>query len=102
MEFTELFDAIASQNWPLVVALGLTIVVYLARGIVKDKIPKKYVPWITLSVAVVSSIAARMVEHINANHPWWYGLVQGLPEGAIIGFGAMGWWSTANSLRKRK
>lgn len=93
-EFAEFFSALSSRNWPLVVAFGLTFVVYVIRSVTKDKaVPVKYVPYLTLGLAVFGAVAARIIEFVSSNHTWWHGLIQGVVEGAIVGLSAMGWWS---------
>lgn len=92
-DFSILFQAIADRHWPLLVAIGLTFVVYFIRGIAKEKIPTKYLPCIVLGVAVLSAVAARMIDFITRGHTWWFGLIQGVVEGLAIGLPAMGWWS---------
>jgi len=90
----EFMDAIGNKHWPLVVALGLTIVVWVIRNFVKDKVPTKYLPYLTLAIAVLSSTSARIIQAISNDVPWWQGLIQGILEGATIGWVAMGQWSS--------
>lgn len=93
-DMTNFWQAISDNNWPLVVAIALTFLVYLIRNISKDKIPKKYLPYLTLGIAVVSSVSTRMTQYISEGMTWWHGLIQGFMEGLIIGLTAMGFWSS--------
>lgn len=93
-DFGMFLNAVGNQHWPLAVAAGLMLVVWVLRTFVKDKVPSKYIPWVTLTVAILSETGLRMTQFIEAGQPWWQGLVQGLLEGASIGFMAMGWWSS--------
>lgn len=88
------FGAIQEQHWPLVVAIGLMFVVWILRRFVKDKVPPKALPYIALTIAVLGTTASRMIQFINAGTTWWHGMIQGILEGATIGFSAMGMWSS--------
>jgi len=93
-EFAEFFSALADRNWPLVAAIGLTFIVFFIRGIAKEKIPTKFLPYITLGVAVISAVAGRMIQYISESKPWWHGLIHGVVEGFSVALPAMGWWSS--------
>jgi len=86
-------DALGARHWPLVAALGLTIVVWVFRVVLKGKFPAMVVPWVTLSVTVVGAIATGMIQAINAEFPWWQGLINGAVQGLSIGLPALGIWS---------
>jgi hypothetical protein len=88
------WTAMGDQHWPLAVGIGLTLLVWLVRTFVKHKLPPKVIPYVTLGLAVIGTAGSRMVQAINTGVPWWQGLVQGVLEGATVGFSAMGWWST--------
>lgn len=86
-------DAITNRSWPLVAALGLTIVVWIFRYFLKEKFPSKYVPYVTLGITVVAAIATGMIQAINNERVWWQGLITGLVQGLSIGLPALGIWS---------
>ena len=88
------WSAMGGQHWPLAVGIGLTLVVWLVRTFVKHKLPTKVIPYVTLGLAIIGTAGSRMVQAINTNVPWWQGMVQGILEGATVGFSAMGWWSS--------
>jgi hypothetical protein len=87
------FDAIQNRHWPLVVALGLTILVWVVRYLLKEKFPSKYVPYVTVVCTVLGAISAGMIYAINSNHAWWHGVINGLLEGLSIALPALGIWS---------
>lgn len=101
-DLTGFWDAIGSRSWPLAVAIGLMVVVWICRNFVMIKIPKKVFPWVALALAVVGTSATRMIQSISANTPWWHGMVQGILEGATVGFVAMGWWDAKQTVVKRE
>lgn len=93
-DITPLYDAVTLKNWGLVVAIGLTLVVWIIRNISLDTIPKKYLPIITLVFSILPTVSARMVQCITADTSIWKGVIQGIIEGATIGLTAMGIWSS--------
>lgn len=94
--------AIGAKHWPLAVGLGLTVVVWIVRSFVTHKIPKKVLPWVTLGIAVVGTAGTRMAQAIGNELPWWQGMVQGIFEGMTMGFMAIGWWDTKQTIKKRE
>lgn len=80
-----LVGALDSKSWPVVVGLLLSILVALARKYaLKNKVPKKAVPWVTLSLAVLGTTGAAL----SANAAVDAALMQGLTAGlAAIGGG---------------
>lgn len=90
----ELFiEALNNRHWPLAVALGVTIVVWFIRYVISDKIPSHIIPYVMLACTVLSSVSCRIIQAVSDNHTWWTAAIQGLLEGATIGFGSMGIWS---------
>jgi hypothetical protein len=92
-DFSAFATALSDRHWPLVVALGVTIIVWFVRYVVKDKLPAKSIPYILLICTVLSAASARIIQAISDNHTWWIAMIQGLLEGATIGVGSMGMWS---------
>ena len=88
------WTAMGNSHWPLAVGIGLTVLVWLVRTFVNHKIPSTIIPYVTLSLAIIGTAGSRIVQAANTGVPWWQGAVQGVLEGATVGFSAMGWWST--------
>lgn len=94
MPSTESFmEALGERHWPLAVALGVTILVWVIRYVIKDKIPVSIIPYVMLACTVLSTGAARIIQAVSENHTWWMAMIQGLLEGATVGLGSMGMWS---------
>lgn len=87
------WTAMGDQHWPLAVGIGLTFLVWVIRTFVKHKLPSKAIPYVTLALAIIGTTGSRIVQASNSGVPWWQGAVQGVLEGATVGFLAMGWWS---------
>lgn len=96
------WGAIGQAHWPLAVGIGLTILVWAMRSFVMHKLPKKALPWVTLGLAVIGTAGTRMVQAIGDNVAWWQGMVQGILEGATVGFAAIGWWDVKQAVKKRQ
>lgn len=94
------WTALADKNWPIVVGVGLTVVVWLIRKYVFAELPKKYLPIVVLVIPMISSASARMIQFAGEGKMWWQGLIQGLFEGLMIGFTAMGTWDIKKSTKK--
>ena len=93
-DITAFVEALSGQHWPLAIAFGLTIMVWILRNFVKDRVPTKIIPFIVLGIAVVSAVGAKMIEVITTGSgPWWQGLIVGLIDGFSVGLPAMGYWS---------
>lgn len=88
------YDAIVNKNWPIVVALGMTIVVWVIRYVAKDKIPSSIIPYVLIGCTVLSGASARIIYAVTNNQTWWHGMIQGLLEGAMVGWMSMGIYST--------
>jgi type II secretory pathway component PulF len=101
-DLSEFFTAISNQHWPLVVGAGLVVLVWALRSFVIPKIEKNVLPWFTLGLAIVATAATRMTQHINAGGVWWQGMVVGILEGMGIGFAAIGYWDTKQTIFKRE
>lgn len=87
------FEALSNRHWPLAVAFAVTILVWIVRYVVKDRIPTKVIPYVMLACTVLSTTAARMIQFVGESRPWWQGMIQGVLEGGTIGLGSMGMWS---------
>lgn len=96
------WTAIAANNWPLAVGIGLTILVWVFRKFIVKKIPKKAMPWVSLALAVIGTAGTRIVQATSESRPWWQGMVQGILEGAVTGFVAMGAWDIKQTVVKKE
>jgi hypothetical protein len=94
--------AIGTSHWPLAVGIGLTILVWAMRSFVIHKIPKNALPWVTFGLAVIGTSGTRMVQAIGDDVVWWQGLIQGVLEGATVGFAAIGWWDMKQTVKRRQ
>jgi len=94
--------AITAQNWPLAVGIGLTILVWAARKWIVKKLPKKALPWVTLALAICGTTGTRIIQFNSEGRPWWQGLIQGLLEGSLMGFAAMGMWDVKQTVVKKE
>jgi hypothetical protein len=92
--------AIGERHWPLAVGIGLTALVWAARAFVVRKIPKAYLPWVTLALAIVGTAGMRMSQSISDGVPWWQGMIQGVLEGTTVGFAAIGYWDAKQTVKK--
>ena len=90
-----LIDAINQRHWPLVVAITVTFGVWFLRFVIKEKLPSKYVPIVTLISTVLLGSATGIIQAAQMNHTWWIGLIHGFLEGMSVGLSAMGVWSVA-------
>jgi hypothetical protein len=95
------WSALGERHWPLAIGLGVTLLVWASRSFVVHKLPKESLPWVTLVLAIIGTGATRMVQSISGGVAWWQGMVQGVLEGATMGFAAMGWWDIKQTVRKR-
>lgn len=102
-DMTDFMTALAANNWPLAVGLGLTIVVWIVRGFkLLERVPKNALPWVSLIVAVAGTAGTRIVQFCSESRPWWQGMIQGIFEGLSMGFISMGMWDTKQTVAKRK
>jgi hypothetical protein len=88
-----LMSAINQRHWPLVVAFAVTIVVWIVRYVIKDRIPTKYWPYIVAGTSILFAGATGIIQAVEVNHTWWIGMIRGLLEGATIGLTSLGLWS---------
>jgi len=95
------WTAIADKNWPIVIGVALMLIVWGVRRYLFDEIPKRYLPLIILLLPTVSGLGTRMVQYVNDGKLWWQGLIQGMFEGVMIGFTAMGAWDIKKSSEKK-
>jgi hypothetical protein len=94
--------AISAQNWPLAVGIGLAVVVWAARKWIVKKLPKKALPWVTLALAICGTTGTRIVQFNSEGRPWWQGMIQGILEGSLMGFAAMGMWDVKQTVVKKE
>jgi len=95
------WSALAEKNWPIVVGIGLMFVVWGVRKYFFDVISKKHLPVIILITSSLSSLGMRMTQYVYDGKPWWQGALQGVFEGMMIGFTAMGAWDIKKSSQKK-
>lgn len=74
-----------SGRWGPFVGLALLFLVWATRKFIWKVIPKNVLPWLTLGLAMVASIAVGLL----AGNIWWKVLLDGL----ITGGSAMALWS---------
>jgi len=80
-----LVTALQSQNWPLAVGLGLSILVALANKFgLKNAVGDKAIPWVTMGLAVAATVGAALA----AGTPVGAALAQGV----LAGVAAIGGW----------
>ncbi len=80
-----LVSALQSQNWPLAVGLGLSILVAFANKFgLKNAVGDKAVPWVTMGLAVATTVGAAL----TAGTPVGAALAQGV----LAGVAAIGGW----------
>jgi len=94
------WKALSERNWPIVVGIGVMVVVWGIRKFISG-VPKKYIPAIVIASSVISGAMTRMVQYATTDKVWWQGLLQGLFEGAMIGFTAMGAWDVKKTARRK-
>ena len=88
-----LLQSIQDRNWPVVISAGFTLIVWIFRNLIRDRMPTQHLPYITLSIAVFTAIAMRTSQQAESGNIWWHGTVQGLVEGITVGLCSMGVWS---------
>ena len=90
---TTLIDAAKGGEWNLVAASTLTMLVWAARRWLPQakRIPRSYVPWISVGLGVAGSVAASLSGTFNT-HDWhaWAGAIK---AGVVQGAAASGVWS---------
>lgn len=97
-DFTGFMTAITTKHWPLAVAIGVTLAVWIIRMTSNDWIPRKYIPRVLLGCTVVAAVASRMIQALTSGSSVWYeAMIQGLMEGLSIALPAMGISSVAKS-----
>jgi uncharacterized membrane protein len=80
-----LVSAIQSQNWPLAIGLGLSVMVAFANKFgLKNAVGDKAVPWVTMGLAVAGTVGMAMV----AGSP----VDAALAQGVLAGVAAIGGW----------
>lgn len=84
-----LISAVGSQNWGLVVGLGLMVLIYIVR-LFWTTLPKKHVPWIALVAGLALSISVGLVEGVV----WWKALLNGV----AIALSSSGFWQIFKKL----
>lgn len=85
----DLYSAITGQNWAMVVAIGLTLLVFAMRKFnLLAKIPTKAIPWVTAALAMVGYVAAALLAPEVV-------IGQALLEGLAVGAAAVGFWEMA-------
>lgn len=100
LEMDKFWDAIADRNWPIVVGIMMTILVWVVRKYFFRDLPAKYLPVFVLLLPVAGAMGSRMVQYAADGKHWWQGLIQGMFEGLMIGFTAMGAWDTKKSSKR--
>lgn len=83
-----LVAAIEAGQWPMVAALVMAILVYVARLLMRDVFPATWVPWVTLVVTVLGSVSTAMMTTMQAGRTWWGGLISGIVSGFSVGLPA--------------
>ena len=102
-EFADFWSALAANNWPLAVGIGLTILVWVVRNFkVLDRVPKNALPWVSLAVAVFGTTGTRIVQFCAEGKTWWHGMIEGVVEGLSMGFISMGMWDTKQTMVRRQ
>ena len=86
-----LFSAITAKNYPLAIAFGFSIIVFIVRKLSPDKLfPPNIVPYVVLIIAIISGVATGI---IMSDDIWYHGMIKGLLEGLTAGLMSMGIWS---------
>ena len=80
-----ILQAIKESKWAWLVGLLLMLLTWLVNKILKNKIPKKVLPWIAISLGVATSIAMSF-----ASGMLWY---EAIGNGISLGLAAAGGWS---------
>lgn len=91
---TWVIKAIESKNWPLLAGVLIMLVLLVANKLgLKNKVNKKFIPWIGVLMAVLTSVGTMLVTGID----WKDALVQGF----LVGAAASGLWELLkNQLNK--
>jgi hypothetical protein len=85
----DLYAAITDQNWAMIVAIGLTLLVFGMRKFnLLSKIPTKAIPWVTAGLSMVGYVVAALMAPKAAIGP-------ALLEGLAVGATAIGFWEMA-------
>lgn len=78
-EVSLLIEAVGSGSWPVAFGLLLTILVAVARKFaLKDKLPGKYVPWVSIGMAVAASLGLGLSAGMAVGDAVMAGLAAGL------------------------
>ena len=84
-EIPALVGAVQSQNWPLSLGILLTVLVTVANRFgLKNIVGPKAVPWVTVGLAVATSVGAALTQGIA--------VVPALVQGILAGVVAIGGW----------
>lgn len=80
-----ILQAIKESKWAWLVGLLLMLLTWCVNKILKNKIPKKVLPWLAISLGVATSIAMSF-----ASGMLWY---EAIGNGVSLGLAAAGGWS---------
>lgn len=82
---TWVVKAVKSKNWPLLAGVILMLLLFLANKLgLKEKVNKKYIPWIGVIVSVLGSVGTMLITGIL----WYEAVIQGF----LVGAAASGLW----------
>ena len=83
-----IIGAAQSGKWPMLIGLILTVLMWAVRrwGVVLDRVPDQYVPWVSVAIGVVAAIGAALA----AGAPILDAVISGVNVGAV----AIAGWET--------
>jgi hypothetical protein len=77
--------AVKGGHWLMVIALVLTILVWVFNKLLKERLPPKVLPWIAMGLSTLASFFASWA----LGNPWYTALGSGI----TVGLAAAGGWS---------
>ena len=79
-----LIDAYKNGQWPVVSGLIIMLIIFISNKVgLKNRVDKKFIPWISVIIGILVSIGASLIAGI----PVSIAIIQGLTAGtAAIGF----------------
>lgn len=89
-----LITAFKQGKWAWAVGLILMLLTWLFNRIFKNRIPKKVVPWVAISLGVASNIAMSIATGMK-----WF---EALGSGFTMGLAAIGGWEALGKMFKKR
>tara|TARA_Y100000310_G_scaffold244704_1_gene249575 strand:+ start:1097 stop:1516 length:420 start_codon:yes stop_codon:yes gene_type:complete len=89
-----LAEAVQSGNWTVAAAMALTLTVFVVRRFLWKEIPKKWIPYSSLGLAVAAEVAVALYAGADP--------LAAVLSGLVLGLAAVGGWEFIKGIFKKK